>query len=1560
MTTSSQHINGAASNASSGLAGLFTDLDPLGTGKSKPYMDKKDFFSAEKMATSPKLTGRKASNAGLNASLTSPSATGAETIAGTSTVAFGSTNSPVPSLDVLSNSVGSDQGPRIFLSQNAITTGPLTQKATPNTQTQTAAAHKPRKRTPSNVSNSSASYVPYDQTPRMSNPTPPPRTAASNSNEAPSLAVSSRDTVTTSTNEGYNLNHHMPQSNFPHFQGLSHIRGPIEGFGFSSHLLGHSDVKENVVDKSCNNVIQNSNLSNNNNTNINNNKSNTNSSASIGTTVSHCVSSTQNNPEYISTKRGSANRRAHVSSQALHQNQRMTKVSSLETKGGSKAASEHSNASIWYGGSQDYGSSPPLSNVATTIPSSYMFPCPSSNQNIVQQQQQAQQLYLSQCSSNRPSSSSGVSSGYMTAGGDNGCLKVSLPPENHLSSHSGVDVIPRIGIDDSIGDGNYTESSYGSIPHLEASPRRYRTHGEDEFQYDVSATSLNVPTFINKSLENEKKSSLKRSESPPKLPERTPKNCIHSSISPPPLPPKKQTSNLTPMLPCVVTERKEEVKNILPNIDPEALNQHPMEDDIYDFPPDPTISGAGILNQKDDKTCVTEILKGKGSFKLKNAKHEYNKECKQETLRPDSVEFSTVTVEELSKMSVMELNEKMMSGHLPSHLKGMSIFELVEYIAKLMTCAQIANITNSIPIDSDKTNKTLLPSGCSNFTQENSIKPSFSDNFISHDDPESAASPSKDHPSSLRRYGIPSPINRFRTADSIHSMSPGPPTTGARISVSDEDGSEHKNNFEFPSATTQANQDINEEIPSSQPPFEETENTTEYLQNKKEKYEQEKSKGDEEEHYDKYAAFRDLELEEVQGWSTQSNREDTPDMEINIDPGPSSNCTDMAEDFNPGETENEETTEITFRQYTLSESKGNNPEIGAIQDEEPKEQVVCSSEGSLCSRSEELGPLKNNLASDEHRLDMFPAGDKHTFHIGEIQKDFGTHDVKRDSELPIYNISDDQHEPQEEGLEDGDVNGVKENYVKDESFTSFDDSLASNTSKVDEISKESLKERFFSSKVEEPVTTRQWTTFDETEPWNPSSTNEGRRSSLHYADDHNKAFSNLSGHHVIPQEINNVYNNRTNSTSRTSYSATLGRKPITHRRQVYSVNPVNNCSPSMTPQNTNIHSQRNRFPITGRETQNIFLAERNQDGINKMQLYFESRGMMPIDQKGVSQIASSHRRFNVEERNDSSSEPTITSEASRISSSVWPNNRPQHSNTPSVDGTRNIRNDTRMNNVDERVDLRGTPNPFNDNFNDNFGDKSMVQQVIHGANGRVPTQQIPQTLHSSSALHMEEAYLQQVSPVYLHHHPNSYLSDSETFQYCENYSESPRNRGSSNFQKHRYVEGASDGNSIHHEASMEDAQQLSVEQHVFSQEHNHEYHQRHESISSQPGSISSHNEIPLSSGSMEASSWKGNTRHSSVASCSSHDNNPTQPTTLPNTKNDDLFRVDESSLENPTFKVHAKVIPGAMRSESTNLDENNDTEKFDFENDAFSVPKSDSINIFSIKSDPFDDEFFQF
>merc|ERR550539_1481940 len=178
------------------------------------------------------------------------------------------------------------------------------------------------------------------------------------------------------------------------------------------------------------------------------------------------------------------------------------------------------------------------------------------------------------------------------------------------------------------------------------------------------------------------------------------------------------------------------------------------------------------------------------------------------------------------------------------------------------------------------------------------MKPSFSDNFVSVNadnkrlEHEEA---SKEDDTSLRRYGIPSPINRFRTTDSIHSMSPGPPTTGARLDISDEEGNAgHPKTFDFPSATP-SNQILEEEDYTSHHNGMKNFDTPETLKNKTrndssenrtdktsktsslvrqnsiESSQQENDDGQ----FDKYAAFRELELEDVQGWSaTQSVGED--------------------------------------------------------------------------------------------------------------------------------------------------------------------------------------------------------------------------------------------------------------------------------------------------------------------------------------------------------------------------------------------------------------------------------------------------------------------------------------------------------------------------------------------------------------------------------------------------------------------------------------------------------------------------------------------------------------
>ena len=289
-----------------------------------------------------------------------------------------------------------------------------------------------------------------------------------------------------------------------------------------------------------------------------------------------------------------------------------------------------------------------ISNVLQDMPHA---PTMSSEYDQKQHYPQQPQFNTSQVSQQPPGPSS-------SSDGNVGLLKVSLPPECYDQTATGVDVIPRIGIDDSVGDGNFTESSYGSIPHLEASPRRYRTHAEDEFQYDLSASTLGVPMFANKMSLSEKGDSHRgantsvQNEPPPKLPERIPKTGPNAGVSPPPLPPKKPLGSQNPISLNYSADSKgysvkeEEPKN---RVSPQPIT----EDDIYDFPPDPTISGDAILSQKDNKTCVSEILKGKMETKMATKAEGCNMFSTNhiQTGRPMiSGEFPTVSLEELSKM----------------------------------------------------------------------------------------------------------------------------------------------------------------------------------------------------------------------------------------------------------------------------------------------------------------------------------------------------------------------------------------------------------------------------------------------------------------------------------------------------------------------------------------------------------------------------------------------------------------------------------------------------------------------------------------------------------------------------------------------------------------------------------------------------------------------------------------------------------------------------------------------------------------------------------------------
>jgi len=74
---------------------LFTDLDPLGTGKSRPYVDKKDFFS-ELKSSSPKLGNMSSAESPVPMTLSSSmEATTNSNIAVPSAVSTQANNAPV-------------------------------------------------------------------------------------------------------------------------------------------------------------------------------------------------------------------------------------------------------------------------------------------------------------------------------------------------------------------------------------------------------------------------------------------------------------------------------------------------------------------------------------------------------------------------------------------------------------------------------------------------------------------------------------------------------------------------------------------------------------------------------------------------------------------------------------------------------------------------------------------------------------------------------------------------------------------------------------------------------------------------------------------------------------------------------------------------------------------------------------------------------------------------------------------------------------------------------------------------------------------------------------------------------------------------------------------------------------------------------------------------------------------------------------------------------------------------------------------------------------------------
>jgi hypothetical protein len=312
----------------------------------------------------------------------------------------------------------------------------------------------------------------------------------------------------------------------------------------------------------------------------------------------------------------------------------------------------------------------------------------------------------------------------VSAGGQNGpaLLKVSLPPE------SGAVLMYEHVMADEPAE---------TLPHLEASPRRYRFQPvfqqEQQQQQHYGHPPTNMQTF--RPLQA---SAPAASDEPPKLPERTHKSA---SASPPPLPPKRPNTQLTTVLPTM-TWRNGTLATTTASAmsSTDALNR----DDIYDFPPDPVI-GSTALTQEESRKCISDILA---------LTEQYETQQLQQQSSPQ-----LVTMEELSRMSVMELNERMEAGQLPAELRGMTIFELVEHIANQMRTGKHkeSSLRESPPLQQ----------------LASAMKNSFSDNFVgSASSAVSTASLTRLPSAQYRRVVIEEQMSQCSS-----SMSPGPPSS---------------------------------------------------------------------------------------------------------------------------------------------------------------------------------------------------------------------------------------------------------------------------------------------------------------------------------------------------------------------------------------------------------------------------------------------------------------------------------------------------------------------------------------------------------------------------------------------------------------------------------------------------------------------------------------------------------------------------------------------------------------------------------------------------------------
>ena len=488
-----------------------------------------------------------------------------------------------------------------------------------------------------------------------------------------------------------------------------------------------------------------------------------------------------------------------------------------------------------------------------------------------------------------------------------------------------------------------TSGGYGSIPHLDASPRRYRYIDSDSdslFHRDSPSSTLSIPVAA-RLVGLSHGGQHEVSDSPPKLPERAPKTL--NSGAPPPLPPKKPLSN---------QNSKTSIKNVSMNSNVALMaacfaesSRMGASDDIYDFPPEPMIGNVS-LNQEEAKQCITDILKTSKTV------------SKPGPVMPD---LGSVTIEELSRMSVMELNEKMTAGLIPEELKGMSIFELVDFVAKQM------NMKIKKMQEDEEEEKSSIPEMCNYPAQVHqpnvaptSMKPSFSDNFIAE-----KLAPPMQKPELPVLVSVPATQPQLSNLDIIAGLARKSPLTNMNSNVS--------------SNTDEMSKCFDDDFAHFQLP-------TSSISGR----ESSVSEQDKEPIYDKYAVFRELQMEEdlLRGWKTPSEEEkekqgNDRDQDDNEDKSDDN-------DDNDDDDDEDEDDERDEKQIDL---------IGG-RDEDSQERPICSSEGSPRSRSRsDTGSIQKSV-SEDGTLDDLKIGSEVGSH------DRRDHDPKRESQIPIFFVEE--------------------------------------------------------------------------------------------------------------------------------------------------------------------------------------------------------------------------------------------------------------------------------------------------------------------------------------------------------------------------------------------------------------------------------------------------------------------------------------------------------------------------------------------------------------------------